>query len=50
MDLDKAGGDYHTTYWPQPSFLSSRRFHFEMTWKAYSEIRLESGISGLYYN
>ena len=20
-----AGGDYHTTYWPEPSFLSSRR-------------------------
>jgi hypothetical protein len=40
MDLDGAGGDYHTSYWPQPSFLSSRGFHFEMTMQTYSEISL----------
>ena len=26
----QAGGDYHTTYWPQPSFLSSRKYYFEV--------------------
>ena len=26
-----AGGDYHTTYWPQNSFLSSRRYYFEVS-------------------
>ena len=37
MDLVAgAGGDYHTTYWPQPSFLSSRGYHFELTFPAYS--------------
>lgn len=35
-----AGGDYHTTYWPQPSFLSSRGYHFESTYPTYSELRL----------
>ncbi|XP_063866512.1 sulfoquinovosidase-like [Scylla paramamosain] len=25
-DIDGAGGDYHTTYYPQASFLSSRRY------------------------
>jgi hypothetical protein len=23
--LDRAGGDYHTTFYPQPTFVSSRR-------------------------
>ena len=27
------GGDYHTSYWPQPSFLSSRRFYIESTFQ-----------------
>ena len=40
MDLyDRAGGDYHTSYWPQPSFLSSRGYHFELTFPGYSELR-----------
>ena len=42
MDLEKAGGDYHTSYWPQPSFLSSRGVHFEMTMQAYSEVNFVS--------
>lgn len=29
-ELYGAGGDYHTTYWPQPSFLSSRKYYFEV--------------------
>ncbi|XP_078695307.1 sulfoquinovosidase-like [Branchiostoma floridae x Branchiostoma belcheri] len=30
---DGGGGDYHTTYWPQPTFVSSRRYfcHFTTT-------------------
>ena len=40
MDLyNNAGGDYHTSYWPQPSFLSSRGYHFEQTFPTYSELR-----------
>ena len=27
--LYHGGGDYHTTYWPQPSYLSSRSPHTE---------------------
>ena len=34
-----AGGDYHTSYWPQASFLSSRGYHFESTFPAYSELK-----------
>ena len=40
MDL-AAGGDYHTTYWPQPSFLSSRKYHFESTFPTYHELRFK---------
>jgi len=42
MDLDGAGGDYHTSYWPQPSFLSSRGYHFELQQQTYSEMRFVS--------
>ncbi len=35
-----AGGDYHTTYWPQAAFLSSRRYYFELATPVYSELRL----------
>jgi len=40
--LPGVGGDYHTTYWPQPTFLSSERYYFELTLPTYSELRLES--------
>ena len=41
MDLvGNAGGDYHTSYWPQSSYLSSRGYHLESTFPAYSELRL----------
>ena len=41
MDLVAgAGGDYHTSYWPQPSFLSSRGYHMELTFPGYSELML----------
>ena len=36
--FSKGGGDYHTSYWPQPSFISSRRFYFESSFQAYSEL------------
>jgi hypothetical protein len=32
------GGDYHTTYWPQPSFISSRKYYFESSFPTYSEL------------
>lgn len=39
MDIySQGGGDYHTTYWPQPSFISSRRFYFESTYSTYHEL------------
>ena len=42
MDLAAgAGGDYHTTYWPQPSFLSSRKYHFESSFPTYHELRFK---------
>ena len=42
MDLaEGAGGDYHTSYWPQPSFLSSRKYHLESTFPTYHELRLK---------
>ena len=30
---------YHEPVWPQPSFLSSRGYHFELTFPGYSELR-----------
>ena len=27
------GGDYHTSYWPQPSYLSSRKYYIESTFQ-----------------
>ena len=35
--LYQGGGDYHTTYWPQASFLSSRKYYFESTYKGERE-------------
>ena len=32
------GGDYHTTYWPQPSYLSSRKYYIESTFQGYHEL------------
>ena len=41
MDLvGNAGGDYHTSYWPHTTYLSSRGYHLESTFPAYSELRL----------
>ena len=39
-DLEEpgSGGDYHTTYWPMASFLSSRRYHVELTAQTYSGV------------
>jgi len=32
------GGDYHTSYWPQPSYLSSRKYYIESTFQSYHEL------------
>jgi len=32
------GGDFHTTYWPQPSYLSSRKYYIESTFQSYHEL------------
>jgi len=32
------GGDYHTSYWPQPSYLSSRKYYIESTFESYHEL------------
>lgn len=36
--FSKGGGDYHTSYWPQASFISSRKFYFESSYPTYSEL------------
>ena len=33
-----AGGDYHTTYFPQPTILSSRRFYLHVDGSNYMEL------------
>ncbi|TRY69177.1 hypothetical protein TCAL_05612 [Tigriopus californicus] len=38
-EFAKAGGDFHTTYWPQASFLSSRKYYVELTTPTYSELQ-----------
>ena len=32
-ELYQGGGDYHTTYWPQPSYLSSRKYYIQSTFR-----------------
>ena len=34
------GGDFHTTYWPQPSYLSSRKYYIESTFQCEKEIKI----------
>lgn len=34
---DNGGGDYYTTYWAQPTFLSSRKYYAHFTTTSYSE-------------
>ena len=34
-ELYQGGGDYHTTYWPQPSYLSSRKYYIESTYQGW---------------
>ena len=39
MDLlNHGGGDYHTSYWPQASYLSSRKYYIESTFAGYHEL------------
>jgi len=35
-DIQKAGGDYHTTFYPQPTFISSRGYFFHANTFSYS--------------
>jgi len=34
---DKAGGNYYTTYYPEPTFISTRKYWFHVDTYAYSE-------------
>lgn len=36
-ELDRAGGDYHTTFYPQPTFVSSRKYFLHADTDAYSD-------------
>ncbi len=36
--LDGSGGDYHTTFFPQPSFVSSRKYFAHLDSYCYSEL------------
>ncbi|XP_071950242.1 sulfoquinovosidase-like [Antedon mediterranea] len=35
---DGGGGDYHTTYWAQPTFVSSKKYFFHSTASSYVEL------------
>ncbi|HRV24676.1 MAG TPA: alpha-glucosidase, partial [Sphaerochaeta sp.] len=35
--FDRAGGDYHTTFYPQPTFVSSRRYFFHADTDGYAD-------------
>lgn len=37
-ELYHGGGDYHTTYWPQASYISSRKYYIESTFAGYQEL------------
>lgn len=34
---DKAGGDYYTTYYPQPTFVSTKKYYLHMETTAYAD-------------
>ena len=36
--FDGSGGDYHTTYFPQPTFISSRRYYGHVVGYNYMEL------------
>ena len=35
--FDRAGGDYHNTFYPQPTFVSSRRYFFHADTDGYAD-------------
>lgn len=39
--LDRAGGDYHTTFFPQPAFVTSRRTMYALSSSAYMDFRFD---------
>ena len=40
---DGGGGDYHTTFFPQPTFVSSGKYFFHLMNSEYSELDFRSG-------
>ena len=58
--LLRSGGDYHTTYFPQPSFVSSRNFYclykgstyteFNFQLTTFHEIYMSGQFSQFYFN
>lgn len=36
-ELDNSGGDYHTTYYPEPTFVSSRKYWLHVDTYAYAD-------------
>ncbi len=47
---DKAGGDYYTTYYPEPTFISTRKYWLHVDSYAYSEFNfINSNYHELYF-
>lgn len=42
---DKAGGDYHTTFFAQPTFVSTRKYFFHLYNYDYAELNFEDSYS-----
>jgi len=40
--FDKAGGDYYTTYYPEPTFVSTRKYWFHVDTFAYSDFNFKN--------
>ena len=47
--LNHGGGDYHTSYWPQASYLSSRKYYIESTFPGYQEINFTLPDRNIFY-
>lgn len=40
--VDKAGGDYYTTYYPEPTFVSTRKYWFHVESTAYADFNFKN--------
>lgn len=48
--FDRAGGDYYTTYYPEPTYVSSRKYWFHVDSYAYSEFNfINTNFHELYF-